>query len=314
MKSFLVLLLFIFSVSALAKFSTYEEFALSTFRQYDNTLTIHVIPAPDRLEWTKPRWLLWSLLKNDYWFPKTTSSLGHVTGEINCNLNGEKVHNFIGQTSPDLDGFRTYVHMGYGFSILNSPNQYKDLPLLTTVGLLDDYKKATERYARLVNKDHMGFLSFKISEEACQNINDFMTEYQTKTKETKLAGNRYGFGADPFKFEGAGCAPMVQSLLLKGGIDDYARFMEQTVYVSDKLLGDPPNGKKVGVLDLLFSDEDISVEKKEARVFRFPDPQGLYDRIMGIVHSKFVDDYPVLEKKNLNDKNVWYVLLDTTQQ
>ena len=308
------LLLLSFSLGAFAKYASYEEFALSTFRQEENTLTLHVIPATYRLEWTKPRWLLFSLLKNEIWFPKTTSTLGHITGEVNCKVNGEKVFGFIGQTSPDLDGFKTYMHMGYGFSILNSPRQYKDLPLLTTVGKLDDYKKSAKRFYKLIGKNNMGFLSFKITPEECMEVKNFMDEYEKRTKETKLAGNRYGFGADPLAFTGSGCAPMVHALLTKAGIDDYAHHMEKTVFVEEKLLGNPPKGKKAGILDLFLSSHDISTEKEGARKFVFPDPQGIYDRIQGIVHGRFQSNYLVLDKQNLNDEDVWYVLLDTTKE
>lgn len=315
MKLVLFVCLFLISLPSFAnmKYASYEEFALSTFRQEENTLTIHVIPSSYELEWTKPRWLLWSLLKNEYWFPRTKSTLGHVTGEINCKINGTKVFNFIGQATKDLNGFKAYVHMGYGFSILNRPNMYEDLPLLTTSGILDDYKKSSKRFYKLIGKNNMGFISFKITPEQCQEVNRFMLEYQQKTKETKLAGNRYGFGADPKAFTGAGCAPMVQTLLTKAGIEDYARHMEKTVFVKEELLGDPPKGKKVGILDLFFSGDDISVEKEGARKFVFPDPQGIYDRIQGIVHNKFTERYRVVDKQNLNGKNSWYVLLDTTK-
>lgn len=308
------LLLFIFAIPSWAEFKSYEEFAYSTFRKHENTLTVHILPSSYPLDWRKPRNLLFSLIKNEYWFPKTKSLLGHVTAEVNCTVEGKKITEFIGQATPDFDGFKTYVHMGYGFSILNQPSHYADLPLLTTVGKLDDYKKITERYMRLVKKDSMGFMSFKIPASACLKVRDFMVEYTKRTKETKTAGNRYGFGADPSKFEGAGCAPMVQTLFEKASLDNYARYMEKTVFVSEELLGNPPKGKKVGIFKLFFSDEDISVEKKGARRFDFPDPQELYDRLQGIVHNKVKDHYPIIEKQNLNGKNVWYVLLDTTTE
>lgn len=314
MKLIYYFLLIIFSFPVSAEYKTYEEFALSTFRKHDNTLTIHILPSSYPLDWSKPRNLLWSLIKNEYWFPATRSLLGHVTGEVTCTIEGEKVTEFIGQGTKDMDGFKAYVHMGYGFSILNRPNHYADLPLLTTTGKLDKYEEITERYMRLVQKDHMGFMSFKISPEACKRVRAFMQDYTKRTQETQMAGNRYGFGADPKKFEGAGCAPMVQTLFEYAGLENYVRYMEKTVYVSEELLGDPPKGKKVGIFQLFFSNEDISIEKKEARRFDFPDPQELYDRLMGIVRSKVKDHYPVLEKENLNGKNVWYVLLDTTAE
>ncbi len=275
-----LILTLILSLNLFANTQTFNELADETFRKLPNTITLQVVPSTYELQWKKPRDLLFSLIKNKYYFPLTPSILGHVTTEINCTIDGERKNFFIGQSAKDLQAFQRYILGGYGFSILNNPSLYKDIPLLTVSGKLDKRDEFYKKIDDYISKDHFAAISFPVTEANCAKALDFAKTYTEKTKNSKVAGNIYGFGADPLKFEGAGCATMAESLLELAGLSTYANMYKRRVYLSDDLIGDPENSRPAGIWSLISSDLDMSIKpKEELRVFDFPDPQLIYDHI-----------------------------------
>lgn len=255
----------------------YHDFADKNFRHLDNSITLNIIPTTYPLEWNKPRYLIFSLLKNQHFFSGTKHFMGHVTTEVNCTTNNGKVREFIGQTSAEKGGFEKYLAQGYGFSILNRPQNNYSYPLLNVKGRLDYEDKVYNDYAKFLSNNLMNVMSIPVSKEDCQKALSWIQEYKKRTKTTKLAGNIYGFGADPNKYEGAGCAPMAQTILEKAGLYELAKAMDQKVYIPKTLLGNPKKNQKVSIKDLLFSSTDISEPGEDKVLFTFPDPQGLMD-------------------------------------
>jgi hypothetical protein len=83
----------------IAQAGMYDDFADNSYRKLDNILSIQIIPSTYNLKWEKPRDLIFSIIKNEYYFPKTKSYIGHVTAEVNCKVDGRKVRYFMGQLS-----------------------------------------------------------------------------------------------------------------------------------------------------------------------------------------------------------------------
>lgn len=277
--SFIVLFLFVMSCSNEISYDAniYHDFAQKKFRHLDNTITLNVIPTTYPLEWTSPRNLIYSLVKNQYFFPKTKHNIGHVTVEVNCKVNNEKIREFIGQTSLEKGGFKKYLQQGYGFSILNRPQNNYDYPNLYVKGRLDYENQVFKDYAKFLSENLMSVISVEVSPRSCQKAMAYIQEYKARTQGSDLAGNVYGFGADPTNYEGAGCAPLAQTVLEKAGLYSLANAMDQTVYIPKELIGDPKKNKIVSIKDLILADIDMS-ENKTGRVkFTFPDPQGLMD-------------------------------------
>lgn len=290
----------------------YDEFANKNFRHLENSITVQIIPSTYPLSWTTPRALLGSILKNKYFFPKTRHFIGHVSVELNCSVNGKKEQFFMGQSSASLDGFRNYLFQGYGFSILNIPKNKLPYPLLTVEGKLDNFVDSSRHFSELVESGVFGLVSFKVGEESCNSSLSFLKEYGLKTLMTKKAGNKYGFGADPRAFEGAGCAPFVQTVLEIAGLSEFAQSMDQTVFVPKALVGDPKKGNKVGLWDLLVSDDDMSQKQPQTVKFEFPDPQKLYDKVNKIYQENSKSEFKVIKKLKINN-TVPFLLIDTTE-
>lgn len=259
--------------------SPYDRLADQTYRKLDNSLTLQIIPSTYPLNWTTPRALIFSILKNQYYFPVTKSDIGHVTVELNCTINSLKHRFFIGQTTKGKGFFRDKLKEGHGLSILNRPGQYRDIPLVTVPGKLNDKDQTYNEYNRLIKINHFGAISFEIDGLNCLKAMEFAKEYTRKTKDTSFAGNAYGFGADPLKFEGSGCAPMAEALLIKANLLAYQKNFLREVYVPRKLIGNPSKGDKVGVITLLISSHDMSIKGEKTLPFKFPDPQLMYDFI-----------------------------------
>lgn len=290
MKRLLFLILFISCSDEPFDPNAYEEFADESFRKIENSITINIIPSTYELEWTTPRMLIFSILKNQYYFPKTKSYIGHVSAEVNCFDGNNQKREFIGQSSHSLDGFRNFILGGYGFSLLNKPQNNYDLPLLMVAGKLDDYSEVNIKYAEYMANKNFAILTTKMSEKSCLRALSYIKEYKKKTIEGKEAGNRYGFGADPLKFEGAGCAPMVQTILSLADLESLSSGMDQEVFIPKELLGDPEIKNKVSLWKVLTNNKNISNSGNGGVKFSFPDPQQLYDITKNSPLTRTIDD------------------------
>lgn len=288
----------------------YEEVANDTYRKFDNTLTIQVYPSTYPLDWNSSRGLIISLIKNQYYFPKTTSVLGHLTAEVNCNIVGKNKRFFLGQSVDDLNGFRHYLLNGYGYSILNRPNIHNG-PYLTVDGKLDVYSRSLKRFNESMERDHFSAISFKIGSSQCETIFNYMKSYKEKTLSTDSAGNRYGFGADPEAFEGAGCATFVEVLLKIAEVPNYKKLIQQSVYVPKKYLGDPLNGKYVSLISLLVNNKNTKIREDGDRLYLFPDPQVIYDNIQKWSNDSSKLPFKLLFHRRIS-KTVNFIGFDTT--
>lgn len=319
MKILFASLLLLLSLESFA--NTYQDFANSHFRKLDNTITVHIIPSTYPLAWTTPRALLWSIIKNQYWFPKTYHSIGHVTVEANCKINGKRLSKFMGQSTYNLDGFRAKINQGFGFSILNRPSLYSELPLVTVLGKLDKKEAMEKEFSENIQKSHFALLSYKVSEQSCLDVLGFFKEYEAQTIATKglapkklRAGNVYGFGADPLTFQGAGCAPFVETTLKLAGLIGPAHMMQQYVYLDPKLTGDPEHGRRVGLVSILMNNQNMSESTNSGLKFNFPDPQNLYNRAIALGSGKTTSNLLLLDSKKIGGRDAWYILQDASNK
>lgn len=293
-KGFILLILSLFYGLA-AEAGPYQETANQTYGHYDNTITFQLIPSTYPLQWTTARALLWSLVKNQYFFPKSEMILGHIATEVSCVINGKATREFIGAGPKDMMGFRRHIINGYGFSILNRPGEHQDIPLVKIDGELDNETYDFELFDRMIEKNSFGVLSAVVDETSCQEALDFIRLYKEKAKN----GTFYGFGVSPDQFEGAGCAPLAESIMKRGKLSELIKAFERVVYVPRSLLGDPEKGVKVSLLDLLLSNTDMSVKTESSVEFRFPDPQMLYDYLLTLKN----DDPKLIKKINFPESD-----------
>ena len=280
----------------------FNSLADSTYRKFDNTITLHMTHSPYGINWESSSLnVIVNLAMNKYLFPDTKRSLGHVTVELNCtNKNGESKRVISGQGAKSLDKLsHALLKEGVGLSLVNRPSTNPHLPLITTTGKLEDENDLTPEYDQYLKrkKDKMAFLTYKVSPKSCQDMLHFYKKYKVVTEktrdlETPLAGNVYGFGAEPTKFQGAGCATYAEAFFEVAGLLEHFKFYQE-IYATEKLIGNPDKYHHVSLGTLLLSKESISKPGKNKITLKFPDPD--------IMH-KFVYE------TNKNPKNVSHLL------
>lgn len=285
----------------------YDQFADDNFRSVDNTITVQIIRSTYPLDWSSSRALLWSVFKNKYWFPKTLSTIGHVTTEVNCTIGENKIRLFSGQAVQNLLDFQAKIREGYGFSILNTPEQYRELPLVTVEGRLNTLAEMKTKFNRQQNRGNLSIISFKVNREQCLSAYLFIREYTRKTQHTPAAGNVYGFGASPEKFQGAGCAPYVQTILDRGELHEASKQMLQTISVPEPIVGNPKMDKRVKLSSLVLNDYPLDGSYSgKTFSFSFPDPEKLHEYL-----TKNLNSSSKLDSLRLKGENNWYLLMDS---
>lgn len=309
---------------------SFKDFADKTYRKFENTLTIHVTNAPAELNWAdSPRSLLLSIAKNKYLLKKITRrSLGHVTVEINyTDETGSHVHRFGGQGVKDLSQFaRKLTKEGFGFSVILMPEHLKkhkqlsQKPLVTIDGEFEDSEELIEELDFNIYKENLNaFVTYKIKPETCRKLITYFDEYKEHSAFAEKdsnhhtpAASRYGFGADPLKFEGAGCATFIEAFYILAGLGDHYKNFYRSIYAPKKLFGHPAQGRKVGLGKLLFSNLKLSEKKDDSLFIEFPSPNEMYNQLKSVYETaEKYDGLQVLEKGAFGDSKSFYLVFDT---
>lgn len=342
MKFWLLTSLLSLNTLATEQVDYFNEYANQTYRSHTNTITYHLIRSPYGVDWSnKTSNVILKLAMNKYFFPETKRNLGHVTVELNCqDKNGEDIRIITGQGAKSTQRLtQALIKDGYGLTLLNRPTAHPNLPLITTEGNFEDesdlipefnqylkeeyvyrYLPGPKKFGRtreVLKKKHyntMAFLTYKISPTQCTKMIDFYRKYKSVTEQTKdtknpQAGNVYGFGAEPTKFQGAGCATYAEAFFQVAGLSKQFHFY-QTVHASKELVGDPKNGRRVSLQKLLSSSEKISKKEKNNITFKFPDPDLMHEYVQDINKAPNRFDN-VLDYGNFG-KKAKYAIIDLT--
>lgn len=312
---FIIFVLLFFNISAKANVN-FEKVASQTYRKYDNTLTFHVTQAPKQLHWEKDtKHLIWSLVRNKYFYKsRSKRAMGHISVELNCSHEGKKIHRMGGQGAKNISQFQKHLLNGAGFNIMLRPEHKSNhrslasMPLYSIDGKFEYKSDLVNEYSTYLQKKNLfNTITFTLDQKTCLDLVSYFDQYETITKETysksqKLAANNYGFGLDPLKYEGAGCAPFAEAFLKLAGLEDAISLMTKRVYVSKKLFSTPK--KKVSLLKVLTSSESLSKRSDEKLKIEFPSPTKLYQSINKIYVSN-----KVIEKGILGSSNSLYVVV-----
>lgn len=308
----------------------FEKFADSSYRKFENTLTIHITNAPAPLNWAaKPRQLIWALARNKYLLQsKTKRSIGHVTVEINyTDDSGNKIQRFGGQGAVDLSQFaKKLIKEGYAFSIILGPRHHqqypelKDRPLQTIDGRFESREELVLELDENIYKDNLvATVSYVLAEDKMKEAIKFFDDYESHTKKAQedksypyKAATRYGFGADTLKFEGAGCATFVEAFYEVVDLSDQYKSFFQDVNVPLKFFGNPENGHKVSLPHLLFTNVDLGTKSSDSLNISFPDPNLMFEKLKIFYESQSdsFDHLKLLEKGKIGDSKSFYLVFD----
>ena len=222
---------------------------LCGFAQADE-LTLHLVPAPTRTNWSTPQKLARSALKNQIvkYNGGRRHSIGHLYVELNCHGN----HFFTGSTSTgDTEERKAIFLQGYGLGVVLKNYQ----------GKLDESQATEQDVRNMQATGRINFLRFQISENTCDRLMDYWIEYQQRGYHHVYAG----LNARPLYGESSGCTAFGTSFLEIAGLLDssFEDEWKTKLIMPRKFVGGPLTKKRVSILKILTAfrskwDQDLS--------------------------------------------------------
>lgn len=228
-------------------------------------LTLYAVNSPKPINWSTPRSLLLSTVKN---FIKIGQSrrvrheIGHAFVGFQCEGSSEVISGMTGGSNGS--SFKDLVMKKRGMSIV-----LEDAP-----GEFEDHKTAMSDILDLSKANRVNALRINISNEKCLKLKSWHQKYSS------LPYHVYG-GLDkrPLKGEGSGCSAYIMSYLEVADIDyDYfnGEFLS-AIYIPKRLLGGQlGENKKVGVFSVLRDRTPLSVPSPDSLKVEYYDPSNMY--------------------------------------
>lgn len=262
-RRFFLTIWLIFLIAVTAGQSAFPEFPQNQPINLDSTvaglneLTIYVIPAKAKYDWTSPRTLCKSLFRNyrRNLFHKDRYLLGHAFVELNSPLASERI--FTGMRSDSRKELKNLVfEQHYGLAILGADLKGK----LETE---NDLELKVEKYSR---KGQLAFMTFIICNEAAARMISFYQSYKAGIDSSGSPGARYGGAFWPrYKGEGSGCSAFVISFLdLAGILKEEFDEWKVKVNIPMELIGGPYNNNiDVRIKDIKKHNDWVSSDDQE---------------------------------------------------
>lgn len=228
-------------------------------------VALYAINSPKRLNWSTPRSLLLTTVKNFIKIGqgrRVRHEIGHAFIGFKCDGAQEVLSGMTG--GDNGSSFNDLVRKKRGMSIL-----LEDAP-----GEFEDHQKAMKDVLDLSKAYRVNALRINISNEKCLKLKNWHAKYST------LPEHIYG-GLDkrPLKGEGSGCSAYAMSYFEVADID-FEFFNDQflqTIYIPKRLLGGPlGEDKQVGVFSVLADRTDLSLPSQDALKVDFYDPSEMY--------------------------------------
>lgn len=239
-------------------------------------LSLHFFSSPHGVDWTSPKSLLWSVLKNE--LSSLNRRIGHVAQEIQCvGPEGETAfYTFTGMVDRGMDPYKLLVQKGLGFGIISHIHKGR---LEETPSLQQELKSKRE-------SGRVQTLTFKISEESCLNLREYLKAYQEEGLNQFYGGLNYRVR---YK-EPGGCVHFSQSLVdianLEGHsfLDDWKR----EIFIPKELIGS--SRRKVGLFRLMTSDKmkAWAINAQDGERIEFWDIDSIFSKIKNAKSSEFL--------------------------
>jgi hypothetical protein len=221
---FIIILSLVFSIITVSAQQSQGEERTSTLSVSDsnlsglNRLTVYVVPAKKKYDWSSPHSLYKSYMINAWknLFSKTNYLLGHAFIELQPVADGERI--FTGMRSASRNESKDLVlNQHYGLSILGCGMQ----------GRLEDEEELAEKLKKFSRNGRLAYMVFLISDAASDRLLAYFREYKTGIDCAGPGEAKYGGAFWPrFKGEGAGCSAFAISFLdiaglMKDEFDDW---------------------------------------------------------------------------------------------
>jgi hypothetical protein len=203
-----------------------------------NKLTIYVIPATVKYDWSSPRSLCKSFFRNfrRSLFKKEKYILGHAFVELQTPLSSGRILTGM-RLASGKEQKNLVLKEHYGLAILGAD----------TEGEFESSTDLDDKVQKFSRKGQLAFMTFFISDEATKRLLQFYQSYKAGIDSNDSLGARYGGAFYPrYKGEGSGCSAFAVSFLDIAGLlkEEFDKWLVK-INIPMELIGGPYNNFNV---------------------------------------------------------------------
>lgn len=236
-----------------------------------NTLTLFFTPSPLGFNWSSPRSLAISAVKNKLTLKKRF--MGHVYIGLKGTLSsGEEIEFVTGMKAKKLNAVPLIFFKGYGLGVL----------FHSFDGHLESKEDIWPEMQNLAKKGDLTFAHFKLPANAIDHLYRYYKEY----KENDI-GRYYGFVNRPLFGEGSGCSAFGASFLTTLGLmnDELKKSWSDTIKIPLDLAGPPVSTSRVNFFKILLNGKSWAQEKPYQQL-DFWDPDKMHRWVLTNYQNK----------------------------
>lgn len=227
----------------------------------NNILTLYFNPSPLGFDWSNPRSLALSAVRNKLTLKKRF--MGHVFIKMEGTLSsGEEIEIVTGMKAKKLNALPLIFLKGYGLGVL----------FHSFDGHLESKSDVWEEIKTLAQDQRLSFAEFKISTSAFDHLVNYYLQYKNNN-----IGRYYGFTNRPLYGEGAGCSAFGASFLNAAGLMDaeIKKSWTHSIKIPIELAGKPVTNKRVNFFNILLKGREWAKEK-DYQQLDFWDPDKMH--------------------------------------
>jgi hypothetical protein len=252
-------------------------------------LTLYFIPSPHGMDWSSPKELAWTALKNRLSFK--SRFMGHVFVEFQCGKDRE----ITGMVGKNFDYLNQLLIHGRGLGIL-----YHSFD-----GRLEEKEDIDRELTELYKEGRVKFAKFLLNPGQCHRVAAYLKEYRARN-----VGRYYGLANRPLYGEGAGCSAFGASFLDVAGILDteMRETWSNSVNIPMEFAGPPLKDQNVNLIKLMFNAGSWARAEDPHQRLLFWDP----DRMTKWVNDKVAKANPKTDYKVEKREKSHGVVFDKT--
>jgi len=225
-----------------------------------SVLTLHLIPSPKGIHWTKPQALAISAIRNE--IARSPAGKRHPIGHVSVELSCGDQHLYTAMTSQnDSEERRALLH-GYGLGVL-----FKDY-----AGRLETSKEVSADLKAMNRVGRSSFVRFFISDATCARLMTYLREYHANGYDRIYAG----LNGRPLRRQGSGCSAFGASFVELAGLmtPEFETQWMQTRIAPKRFVGGPLTHRRVSVLKILFAFRaPWATDPEQGFLLHFWDPE-----------------------------------------
>jgi hypothetical protein len=257
-----------------------------------NQLTLYFLPSPHGTDWSTPKNLAWSVIKNR--FSHSNRFDGHSYVELECQE--QKELSAVG--IKDFDYLHQIFLKGRGLGIFF--HGFK--------GQLEEKKVIENELQEYLRSGEINFARFILNQGQCERILTYLKEFKSYN-----VARHYGLAHRPLFGEGSTSAAYAVSFLEVADILDqeFIENWQNSVNIPLPLLGPPVKEETVGWFKLLVNANQWSPENSQHKTLAFWDLDRMHQWVYKKINSPLPGNTSLLKIHNAQgivlDKTAWPV-------